>query len=125
MLGHWLGFSFLKTPSLSTQANMWRGRMPWIARHESSWTSALTSSALVFACPPRPHPPSGAPVSSTQVRSASAGSSAAAGWCRRAGGRPRAACRGLARSYAALFDFPAGKTGGIATPAATGIRKVQ
>jgi hypothetical protein len=28
MLGHWLGFSFLKTPSSSTQANMWRGRMP-------------------------------------------------------------------------------------------------
>jgi hypothetical protein len=28
MLGHWLGFSFLKTPSSSTQENMWRGRMP-------------------------------------------------------------------------------------------------
>jgi hypothetical protein len=33
--------------------------------------AALTSSALVFAWPPIPHPPSGAPVSSTQVRSAS------------------------------------------------------
>src|SRR5260370_6787250 len=40
--------------------------------------AALTSPALVFACPPRPHPPAGAPGSSAQVWSARAGSSAAA-----------------------------------------------
>src|ERR1700730_7218557 len=39
--------------------------------------AALTSSALVFACPLRPHPPSGASVSITQLRSARVGSSAA------------------------------------------------
>jgi hypothetical protein len=46
----------------------------------SIWArAALTSSALVFACPPRAYLPSGAPVSSTQVRSVRAGSLAAAG----------------------------------------------
>ena len=43
MLSHWLSFSFLMTPSSSTQANMWRGRIPCIARHESSWTSPSLS----------------------------------------------------------------------------------
>src|SRR5262249_24140666 len=43
MLGHSLDFSFLMTPLSSTQANMWRGRTPCIARHESSWTSSSLS----------------------------------------------------------------------------------
>jgi hypothetical protein len=34
MLGHRLGFSFLMTPSSSTQANIWRGRMSCIVRHK-------------------------------------------------------------------------------------------
>src|SRR4029077_16732680 len=64
--------------------------------------AALTSSALVFACPPRPHPPSSAPASSTQVRRT--GWVAGGSWMiSRTGGRPRAACRGLAPGHAPLF----------------------
>jgi hypothetical protein len=43
VLGHWLGFSFLMTPSSSMQANMCGGRMPCVARHESSWISSSLS----------------------------------------------------------------------------------
>src|SRR5262249_14581776 len=43
MFGHWLGFSFLMTPSSSTQGDMSRGRMPCIAQHESSWTSSSST----------------------------------------------------------------------------------
>ncbi len=76
--------------------------------------AALTSSALVFACPARPHPPSGASVSSTQVRSARVGSPAAAAttsvsWQVAAEGSQREAgsCRGR---QPAADDGPA--TGG-------------
>src|SRR5580704_5442973 len=78
--------------------------------------AALTGSALVFACTPRPHPPSGVSVSSTQVRPAGGGV-AGGRWMISARWRTTASC--LTRCSAKLRGtFPAVKTGGTATPAA-------
>jgi hypothetical protein len=41
----------------------------WVCSSAIWARAAATSSALVFAWPPRPHPPSGASVRRTQVRS--------------------------------------------------------